>query len=52
MAREVEGEVADVDVDGALLLRRAGAPERIVAGDVTLLERRPAAEPGTAGGGS
>ena len=41
VAREVEGEVRGVDAEGALLLERpgAGGPERILAGDVTVVAR-------------
>ena len=38
-AREIEGTVSGVDESGALLLDTSAGPERILAGDVTLLAR-------------
>ena len=46
LAREVVGTVHGVDEDGALLVKTRGGPvERILAGDVTLLEREKVAPP-------
>ena len=38
-AREIEGTVIGIDDGGALLLETSAGPERILAGDVTLLAR-------------
>lgn len=39
VAREIEGRVSGVDPDGALLLKTETSTERILAGDVTVLDR-------------
>ena len=37
-AEKIEGTIEGVDSDGALLLRENGTLEKILAGDVTVLE--------------
>jgi BirA family transcriptional regulator, biotin operon repressor / biotin---[acetyl-CoA-carboxylase] ligase len=44
IARELEGVVEGIDADGALLLDCNGTRERVLAGDVSLLQRE--AQPG------
>jgi len=46
LSEEIEGRVEGVDEGGALLLRSGGALQRVVAGDVTLLERERERETG------
>ena len=43
-AREIEGTVTGIDDGGALLLESSAGPERVLAGDVTLLARENSTE--------